>query len=63
MRKITSNTLFVAVSPLQFMVFHATFDIDILIRDESLQEAFDLAAKIGFDTHEFDTSFKERLWK
>ncbi|HQU85641.1 MAG TPA: hypothetical protein PKY59_21075 [Pyrinomonadaceae bacterium] len=38
----------------------ATFDIDILIRAESLEKAFELAAKYGYDIHGLDISFKER---
>jgi hypothetical protein len=38
----------------------ATFDIDLLIREESLQRAFELAADQGFDIHGLDISFKER---
>lgn len=38
----------------------ATFDIDILIREESLARAFEIASKLGFDIHGLDISFKER---
>jgi hypothetical protein len=38
----------------------ATFDIDLLIREESLQRAFEIAAAQGFDIHGLDMSFKER---
>ena len=38
----------------------ATFDIDILIRAESLEKAFEVAAKYGYDIHGLDISFKER---
>ena len=38
----------------------ATFDIDVLIREESLEKAFELAEKQGFDIHGLDISFKER---
>lgn len=38
----------------------ATFDIDILIKAESLEMAYDVAAKYGYDIHGLDISFKER---
>jgi hypothetical protein len=38
----------------------ATFDIDVLIREESLEKAFEIAEKQGFDIHGLDISFKER---
>lgn len=38
----------------------ATFDIDILIQAESLEKAFDVAAKFGYDIRGLDISFKER---
>ncbi len=38
----------------------ATFDIDILIRNESLPESFEIAKSFGFDIHGLDMSFKER---
>lgn len=38
----------------------ATFDIDILIRNESLEDSFALAKQFGFDIHGLDMSFKER---
>lgn len=38
----------------------ATFDIDILIREESLEKGFEIAKKKGFDIHGLDISFKER---
>ena len=38
----------------------ATFDIDILIKEESLAKAFELAAAQGFDIHGLDISFKDR---
>lgn len=38
----------------------ATVDIDILIRPESLEDAFKLAAELGFDIRGLDISFKER---
>lgn len=38
----------------------ATFDIDILIRPESLERSFDIAKELGFDIHGLDMSFKER---
>jgi hypothetical protein len=38
----------------------ATFDIDVLIREESLESAYQIAAKKGFDIKGLDMSFKER---
>ncbi len=38
----------------------ATFDIDILIRERSLQRSFEIAKTFGFDIHGLDISFKER---
>ena len=38
----------------------ATFDIDILIQQDSLDEAFKIAAEEGYDIHGLDMSFKER---
>ena len=38
----------------------ATFDIDILIRPESLERSFEIAKTFGFDIHGLDMSFKER---
>jgi len=38
----------------------ATLDIDILILAESLEKAFQVAEKIGYDIHGLDISFKER---
>jgi hypothetical protein len=38
----------------------ATFDIDILIRPESLDRSFEVAKRFGFDIHGLDMSFKER---
>lgn len=38
----------------------ATFDIDILIRNESLEQSFGIAKTLGFDIHGLDMSFKER---
>ncbi len=38
----------------------ATFDIDILIREESLETSFDIAKSFGYDIHGLDMSFKER---
>ena len=37
----------------------ATQDIDFLIREESLERAFEAAAKVGFDVRGLDMSFKE----
>lgn len=38
----------------------ATVDIDILIRAESLEKVYGLAAKYGYDIRGLDISFKER---
>ena len=38
----------------------ATMDIDLLIRPESLEQAYDVAARLGFDIRGLDLSFKER---
>lgn len=38
----------------------ATFDIDILIREESLDRSFEIAKPFGFNIHGLDMSFKER---
>ena len=38
----------------------ATFDIDILIKSESLEKAYEVAAKFGYDIRGLDMSFKER---
>lgn len=38
----------------------ATFDIDILNKAESLEKAYDVAAKYGYDVRGLDISFKER---
>lgn len=38
----------------------ATFDIDILIRAESLERAYEIAARYGYDIRGLDMSFKER---
>ena len=38
----------------------ATLDIDILIREESLEKAYKIAAEKGFDIRGLDISFKER---
>ncbi len=38
----------------------ATFDIDILIRPESLERAYEIAAEKGYDIRGLDISFKER---
>ena len=38
----------------------ATFDIDILIREESLSKSFEIAGESGFDIRGLDISFKER---
>jgi hypothetical protein len=38
----------------------ATLDIDLLIKAESLEKAFRVSEKIGYDIHGLDISFKER---
>lgn len=38
----------------------ATYDIDILIREDSLEKAFELVGNQGYDIHGLDISFKER---
>ena len=38
----------------------ATLDIDFLIREETLDEAYKAAAKVGYDIRGLDISFKER---
>ncbi|MBX3291225.1 MAG: hypothetical protein KF855_18105 [Acidobacteria bacterium] len=38
----------------------ATMDIDILIRPESLDKAYEIASELGFDIRGLDISFKER---
>lgn len=38
----------------------ATLDIDLLIREENLEKAYQVAAKKGFDIKGLDISFKER---
>ncbi len=38
----------------------ATFDIDVLIRPESLEEAYKITAEKGYDIRGLDISFKER---
>lgn len=38
----------------------ATFDIDILIKPDSLEKAYKLAAEKGYDIKGLDMSFKER---
>ena len=38
----------------------ATFDIDLLIRPESLEKAYEIAAKFEYDIRGLDMSFKER---
>ena len=38
----------------------ATFDIDLLIKSNSLEEAYALAAEKGYDIKGLDMSFKER---
>ena len=38
----------------------ATFDIDVLIRPESLEKAYEIAARFEYDIRELDMSFKER---
>ena len=41
----------------------ATFDINILIRAESLEKAYAIAAEKGYDIRGLDMSFKERAVK
>ncbi len=38
----------------------ATFDIDVLIRPESLEKSYEIAAKFEYDIRGLDISFKER---
>jgi hypothetical protein len=38
----------------------ATFDLDVLIREESLENAFATVRTFGYDIHGLDISFKER---
>ncbi len=38
----------------------ATLDIDVLIRPESLEKAYEIGAENGFDIRGLDISFKER---
>jgi hypothetical protein len=38
----------------------ATFDLDVLIREENLQKSFEAVRKYGYDIHGLDISFKER---
>ncbi len=38
----------------------ATFDIEVLIRAESLEKAYKIAAEYGYDVRGLDVSFKER---
>lgn len=38
----------------------ATFDLDVLIREESLDKAFSAVKQYGYDIHGLDISFKER---
>jgi hypothetical protein len=38
----------------------ATFDLDVLIRDENLDRAFEVVRTLGYDIHGLDISFKER---
>ena len=38
----------------------ATFDIDVLIREEMLEKAFEAVKPNGYDIHGLDISFKER---
>jgi hypothetical protein len=39
----------------------ATFDIDILIRPESLDRSFEIAKEFGFDIHGLDMSFRRSV--
>lgn len=38
----------------------ATFDLDVLIREENLEKAFEAVKAKGYDIHGLDISFKER---
>jgi len=38
----------------------ATFDLDVLIREENLEKAFAAVKELGYDIHGLDISFKER---
>jgi hypothetical protein len=38
----------------------ATFDLDVLIREENLELAFNAVKDLGYDIHGLDISFKER---
>ncbi len=38
----------------------ATFDIDLLIKEETLEKAFEIVKEKGYDIHGLDISFKER---
>ncbi len=38
----------------------ATFDLDVLIREENLEKAFATVQPFGYDIHGLDISFKER---
>src|SRR4029079_17575162 len=38
----------------------ATFDLDVLIREESLEPAFEAVKPMGYDIHGLDISFEER---
>ncbi len=38
----------------------ATFDIDILIQNDSLEKVYEIVAKYGYDIRRLDISFKER---
>ncbi len=38
----------------------ATFDIDILIREESLEKSYEIVKELGYDIRGLDISFKER---
>ena len=38
----------------------ATFDLDVLIREETLEKAFEAVKQYGYDIHGLDISFKER---
>lgn len=38
----------------------ATFDLDVLIREEDLEKAFEAVNPFGYDIHGLDISFKER---
>lgn len=40
----------------------ATFNIDVLIRPESLEKVYDIAGQYVYDAYRMDMSFKESRW-